>query len=234
MNELHVVVIVSQVPEFVCKQLRKSVIVRIGPYTKLLTKKLKNVLPPNFWIFVYVRVWIFTFDAFCMSVSMFALTMNVFMCILLFLMHVGGLTFLPIVHPWCGHTYFLKQQGWGGQRSRRSAVTRSLPSCTAHPDVSLAPKTITKMHACAHASLLWSLQMTWPYMHALCISAIMEEIAAATQQTQMLMRFFIDRKVCFIKGQLGQQWKILIHHHVVSKFVWKNRKSQLFISYLFW
>ncbi len=27
MNELHVVVIVSQVPEFVCKQLRKTVIV---------------------------------------------------------------------------------------------------------------------------------------------------------------------------------------------------------------
>ncbi len=26
MNELHVVVIVSQVPEFVCKQLRKTVI----------------------------------------------------------------------------------------------------------------------------------------------------------------------------------------------------------------
>ncbi len=83
-------------------------------------------------------------------------------------------------------------------------------------------------------AFLWSLQMTWPYMYALCISAIMEEIAAATQQTSnMLMRFFIDRKVCFIKGQLGQQWKILIHRHVVSKFVWKNIKSQLFISYLF-
>ncbi len=27
MNELHVVVIVSQVPEFVCKQLRKTVII---------------------------------------------------------------------------------------------------------------------------------------------------------------------------------------------------------------
>ncbi len=37
----------------------------------------------------------------------------------------------------------------------------------------------------------------------------MEEIAAATQQTSnMLMRFFVDRKVRFIKGQLGRQWKI--------------------------
>ncbi len=76
-------------------------------------------------------------------------------------------------------------------------------------------------------AFLWSLQITWPYMHALCVSAIMEEIAAATQQTSnMLMRFFVDRKVRFIKGQLGQQWKILIHPHVVSKFVWKNIKSQ--------
>ncbi len=30
MNELHVVVIVSQVPEFVCKQLRKTVMVFVG------------------------------------------------------------------------------------------------------------------------------------------------------------------------------------------------------------
>ncbi len=145
MNELHVVVIVSQVPEFVCKQLRKSVIVRIGPYTKLLTKKLKNVLPPNFWIFVYVRVWIFTFDAFLYECVHVCFDHECVLCVsCCFVMHVGGLTFLPIVHPWCGHTYFLKQQGWGGQRSRRSAVTRSLPSCTAHPRRLLGSKNNNK------------------------------------------------------------------------------------------
>ncbi len=46
MNELHVVVIVSQVPEFVCKQLRKTVSINTGDNNKkcflLATNKHSN------------------------------------------------------------------------------------------------------------------------------------------------------------------------------------------------
>ncbi len=38
MNELHVVVIVSQVPEFVCKQLRKTVMVADCPRREEITE----------------------------------------------------------------------------------------------------------------------------------------------------------------------------------------------------
>ncbi len=43
MNELHVVVIVSQVPEFVCKQLRKTVIPEfVDIYTRKQDKNTKE------------------------------------------------------------------------------------------------------------------------------------------------------------------------------------------------
>ncbi len=132
-----------------------------------------------------MHVWIFTFV--CIFVWVCSCLLWPWMCLCecfmwvscCFVMHVGGLTFLPIVPPWCGHTYILKQQGWGGQRSRRSAVTWSLPSCTAHSRRLLGSKNNNKNACvCVHASLCLRLEN---YMTVyVCISAIMEEIAAAT------------------------------------------------------
>ncbi len=56
---------------------KQLLIVRIGPYTNVL-KKLKIVLPPTSEYLLCACVNLYIFMHFCMSVSMFALTMNVF------------------------------------------------------------------------------------------------------------------------------------------------------------
>lgn len=92
-----------------------------------------------------------------------------------FVMRVGGLTFLRIVLPWCGHTYILKQKGWGGQRSWRSAVTWSLPSCTAHSRHLLGSKNIKKLVWNRQTNesergpiLFWKKRTIWNILQNMC------------------------------------------------------------------
>jgi len=56
-NELHVVVIVSQVPENVCKQSRKTVNLDIVKLLKCLPVIVRELKQSHFWLVLSLGLW---------------------------------------------------------------------------------------------------------------------------------------------------------------------------------